>query len=335
MALDIKILRLLFENYFMKKAILLVLLIFTVFCCKNEDKVAVEIEKINVDIAVERFDRAFAAAEPKDLANLKKSFPFLFSKRIPDSVWVNRMEDTLQQQLFGEVGSEFEDFQNIEQELSALFQHLKYYDKSFKAPRVITLTNDVDYRYPVVVTDSLVLIALDNYLGKDHEFYANISDYLKQDMDKNQIVVDIAEQYARRSIFPPEKSNFLEEMIYFGKILYFKDRVIPFKTDAEKIAYTKQQLQFANLNEEMIWTHFVEKETLFDGDDKLVTRFIAEAPFSKFYLEIDNQSPGRLGQYIGWQIVRAYMINNDVDFMQMMQTDPTEIFNKSNYKPAK
>jgi len=200
---------------------------------------------------------------------------------------------------------------------------------------LVTLTNDVDYRYPVVVTDSLVLIALDNYLGSEHEFYANISDYLKQDMVKSQIVVDVAEQYARRSVFPPEKKNFLEEMIYFGKILYFKDRVIPFKTDAEKIAYTKQQLQFAKLNEEMIWTHFVEKETLFDGDDKLVTRFIAEAPFSKFYLDIDNQTPGRLGQFIGWQIVRAYMENNEVDLVEMMQTDPTEIFNKSNYKPAK
>jgi hypothetical protein len=29
--------------------------------------------------------------------------------------------------------------------------------------------------------------------------------------------------------------------------------------------------------------------------------------FSKFYLEIDNESPGQVGGWIGWQIVRSYM----------------------------
>jgi len=64
-------------------------------------------------------------------------------------------------------------------------------------------------------------------------------------------------------------------------------------------------------------------------------RFIADAPFSKFYLQLDRESPGRLGQYIGWQIVRAYMNNNDIAFLDMMKKDAAEIFNKSNYKPPK
>ena len=319
----------------MRNFYLLCLLAITFASCKNEDKVAAEIEKIDVDFSVERFDRIFAKAEPEDLENLKATFPFLFSKRIPDSLWYDRMDDTLQQQLFEAVDTQFDDFKSTTNEISRLFQHLKYYDKQFRVPRVVVLTNDVDYRYPVVVTDTLVLIALDNYLGSGHEFYGNIQSYISATMTKEQVVVDLAAQYAKRTIFPPEKKNFLEEMIYFGKALYFKDEVIPFKTDAEKIGYTKQQLEFAKVNEEMVWTHFVEKEMLFDNDNTLVSRFIAEAPFSKFYLDIDNQTPGRLGQYIGWQIVRAYMKNNDVDFMEMMETDPTEIFNKSNYKPAK
>ncbi len=303
--------------------------------CKTDDKVAAEIEKIDVDYKVERFDQIFADALPQDLGNLKNTFPFLFSKRIPDSVWVNRMNDTLQKQLFTAVDSQFNNFESTKSELTDLFQHLKYYDKSFDVPRVITLINDVDFRYPVVVNDSLVLIALDNYLGSDHEFYGNIQSYITATMMEDQIVVDVAEEYAKRNIFPNQKKNFLEEMIYFGKTLYFKDKIVPFKTDAEKIGYSQQQLEFAKVNEEMIWTHFVEKEMLFDNDNALVSRFIAEAPFSKFYLDIDNQTPGRLGQYIGWQIVRAYMKNNDVDVMEMMETDPSEIFNNSNYKPAK
>jgi uncharacterized protein YjaZ len=59
------------------------------------------------------------------------------------------------------------------------------------------------------------------------------------------------------------------------------------------------------------------------------------APFSKFYLEIDNESPGRVGQWIGWQIVRSFMENNKVSMQEMIKMDAKELFEKSKYKPKK
>jgi uncharacterized protein YjaZ len=59
------------------------------------------------------------------------------------------------------------------------------------------------------------------------------------------------------------------------------------------------------------------------------------APFSKFYLEIDNESPGRVGQWIGWQIVRSFMQNNKVSMQEMIKMDAKELFEKSKYKPKK
>ena len=102
-------------------------------------------------------------------------------------------------------------------------------------------------------------------------------------------------------------------MVYFGKILYFKDVMIPFKTDEEKIGYTKEQLAWALENESNIWEFFVERELLFETDPKLSGRFINPAPFTKFNLELDAESPGRLGQYIGWQIVNPWTTNFAVD----------------------
>ena len=124
-------------------------------------------------------------------------------------------------------------------------------------------------------------------------------------------------------------------MIYYGKVLYFKDVMIPFKEDEEKISFTKEQLNWAIDNESYIWRYFVERELLFDTDSKLLKRFINPAPFSKFNLELDTESPGRLGQYIGWQIVRAYMNNNDVALQQMLSTNAEDIFNNSKFKPRK
>jgi uncharacterized protein YjaZ len=75
---------------------------------------------------------------------------------------------------------------------------------------------------------------------------------------------------------------------------------------------------------------------LFDANPKNEQRFIHPAPFSKFYLEIDNQTPGRVGQWLGWQIVRSYMESNDeVTLEQLMAMDAKTIFDNSKYKPKK
>jgi gliding motility-associated lipoprotein GldB len=277
----------------------------------------------------------FKNAQPSELPKLKQAYPFMFSERIPDSLWVMRMNDTLQQLLASEVEKTFNNFQSVEDDIEGLFQHLKYYDKTFKEPRIITVTSDVDYRSKTIVTDTIVIIALDTYLGANHEFYVDIPKYITQNMEKSQVVSDLATNYSDKYIFQSQRKTLLDEMIYFGKQLYFKDKMIPFKTDAEKIGYTQSQLDWSIANESYIWQYFVERELLFSTDSSLPARFLASAPFSKFYLELDNESPGRLGQYIGWQIVKAYMENNDVSLMDMLQKDAAEIFNNSKFKPRK
>lgn len=319
----------------MRQILVFSFMMLSFFGCKDDESAENEISKIETNFTVERFDRAFATTKPDHLSNLKQTFPFLFSKRTPDSVWIDRMTDTMQIELNKATSTKFGDFKSVTNDIQGLFQHLKYYDKTFKEPRVITLTNFVEYRNKLVVTDTVVLIAIDNYLGSDHEFYANLPRYLAENMKPSQIVVDLAKAYSEKQIFQLQKKTLLDEMIYFGKQLYFKDVMIPFKTDAEKIGYTPEQLAFAKANEEMIWSQFVQNELLYDTDSSLPARFIADAPFSKFYLEIDSQTPGRLGQYIGWQIVKAYMKNNDVSLKEMMQTEAVEIFNTSYYKPPK
>jgi uncharacterized protein YjaZ len=74
---------------------------------------------------------------------------------------------------------------------------------------------------------------------------------------------------------------------------------------------------------------------LYDTDATLARRFIYPAPFSKFYLEFDNETPGRVGAWIGWQIVRSYMKNNTVPLQQLLAMDARELFELSRYKPKK
>jgi len=319
----------------MKRLIVLFLILGSFIACKKDNEIDRDIARIDIDFTIERFDRIFAESAPKDLTELKETFPFLFSSKYPDSLWIKKMQDTIQIQLSNETKRIFGDFENEKSEIKQLFQHLKFYFPEFKTPRVITVTSNVDYRNKVIVTDSILLIALDNYLGKDHGFYNSIPQYLVNNFNKGQITPDLATEYAKKYAFQPQRRTLLDEMIYYGKILYFKDIVLPLKTDSEKIGYTKDQLDWAMANEGEIWSYFIENEMLFDTDTQLLSRFINPAPFSKFYLNLDNETSGRIGQYMGWQIVKAYMKNNDESFSTMLIKSANEIYEQSKFKPRK
>ena len=294
-----------------------------------------EIEKIPVTVDIVRFDKEFAASKPSDLGALKAKFPILFPKQFHDSIWIQKMQDTLQQQLNEEVAKRFSSDLQLEDDLHSLFQHIKYYFPQFRSPTVITTTTDVDYRNKVVLYGDLLVIGLDNYLGSDHFFYGGIKKYISQNLKDTQLMPDISSAYAQRLIAKPQQRSLLAQMVFFGKELYLKDIWLPNLSDAEKIGYTEAQFQWARKNESEVWRYFVEKEILFSTDTKLPVQFINPAPFSKFYLEIDNESPGMIGRYLGWQIVRSYMKNNKVSAVQLMIKEPEELFKESKFKPAK
>ncbi|WP_375238665.1 gliding motility lipoprotein GldB [Aurantibacter sp.] len=318
----------------MKKLSVLVLCIIVLVSCIDDSKSNIDVSSIEVNFNIERFDKAFGEAKPQDLPKLKAAFPFMFSNRFTDDFWLVQMQDSLQQELHKETANVFSNLSKQKVEITKLFKHLKYYNSYFKTPRVVTATSSVDYRNKVIVTDTIVLISLDTYLGDKHFFYDGLQEYLKANMKPEQMVVDIATKYGEMTVFQPKRKTLLDEMIYYGKLLAYKDRVIPFKSDAEKIGYSLAQFDWAKVNEENIWTYFIERELLFSTDNKLASQFINPAPFSKFYLaEIDSDSPGRIGRFVGWRIVKSYLKNNDVSFEDMLKTDAETIFNLSKYKP--
>ena len=185
------------------------------------------------------------------------------------------------------------------------------------------------------MTPDYLFISLDTYLGKEHPFYIGLQEYLKKNFEKDQILPDIANEIAEVYVPQPDSKTFLAHMLYYGKILYLKDRFLPKVADHNKIGYTEEELKWALENEEEIWRYFVEKEVIFDTNPELYSRFLYPAPFSKFYLELDAESPARLGQFIGWQVIRRYMDKNELSIQEMLTTDAETIFNKANYKPKK
>lgn len=318
----------------MKYYLLLFSLLVFFLSCDKKNKIEKKVEEIPVTVKVERFDKIFFETAPEDLAKIKKEFPYFFPEGNDDSVWLEKMKHPLWRELYGEVQKKYANFNPIKSDVETLFKHIRYYFPKTKVPKVITVISEMDYNNKVIYADSLLIISLEMYLGKNHKFY-QFPNYIKQNFEQKQIMPDIVSSFSKQKTRPDRDGNFLSAMIQSGKELYLKDMLLPEYSDEDKIGYTAEQLIWCAENEAYIWRYFIEKEMLYSDDQKLLPRFINPAPFSKFYLEIDNESPGQVGAWVGWQIVRSYMKNNEVSLQQLLDANAKEIFEKSKYKPKK
>ena len=312
------------------------LLILSNISCNDINNKENKINSIDVKIRVERFDKIFDSISESNIYDIKKKYSFLFPGNLSDDFWINKSNDTIYNLLTKAVAKKFDNFEVIENNISHLFKHLKHEFPHINIPRIISVINNVDYENKLILADSLLIISIDSYLGINHSLYAGVPLFIKKDMDINYLISNIAEKYSVETIKKYSERNFLSKIIFYGKQLYFKDIIMTHSSDEIKIGYSKDENTWANKNELFIWQYIIEKQLLYDTDERLDDRFLLPSPFSKFYLEIDNDSPGKIGQWIGWQIVRSYSNEfPNAKLVEILDLPAEELFNKSKYKPRR
>lgn len=306
--------------------------------CTKSSSVEADYDKINAvdqQTTINRFDKEYFEFDIKNIDKVALEYPYFFPEEIDPAEFLGKRNDSLWLEVYGEVSKTFpnnDKFKDVE----FLFKAIKFYFPEQKVPnKLITVVGDMEKEFGAIYTDSIAIITLETYLGQDHKYYTDFPQYLRNEYNTDQMAQDMAEKFAYKVIKPSGDRSLIANMVQQGKILYLKDALLPYTADNEKICYDPEQIQWCEENEAEIWSYFIEKKLLFDSDGRLDARFVRKAPFSKFYLEIDQESPGRVGAWIGWQIVKSYMQNNDVDLKTLLNTEPREIFEKSKYKPNK
>jgi gliding motility-associated lipoprotein GldB len=327
------------KDFIVRKSVLnrLLLVCFVVFVfmgCQFSDSKK-EISEIPVAIEWVRFEQKFYRSSPQELPALKKEFPYFFPSQYSDAIWEQRLIDSLQLELFDQINKVFPSIDSLQAQAKSLFQHIKYYFPETNIPKIITVVSDVDYHNKIIDADSLLLVSIDTYLGKDNHLYSGIPKYISANLNKEQIIPDMVSVLSKRYISSPQNRTLLSQMIFRGKQLYLKDLFLPSTIDHLKIGYSQKQLSWVQENEAHIWRFFVEQKLLFSSNTNQIYRFIDPAPFTKFYLDIDQESPGRVGQWLGWMIVRSFAQNNDVSLPELLAMPANELFQKSKYKPSR
>lgn len=233
-----------------------------------------------------------------------------------------------------EVENEFKDISWLEEELSGAFSHLKYYYPDIQIPVVKTVATGFDH--DLHVTDSLIIIGLDYYMGKGAKYRPQgIYDYILKRYEKKFIVPSIMLLYGISSDFNShnkEDNTVLSDMISYGKSFYFAKKMLPCTPDSTLIWYDQKEIEGINENQEIVWAHFIEKGLLFETSHLVKKKYLDERPKT---FEIGTECPPRVATWLGWQIVKKYSSDKPkVSLQELMElSDAKAIFDESKYRP--
>jgi hypothetical protein len=223
----------------------------------------------------------------------------------------------------------------IEQQLNKAWQHYLYYYPDKAIPQVYSYISGLEFEYPVQLHDSILLIGLDMYLGKDFEPYgmSRIPQYRTRRATSDYLIRDVMLEVGGNIPIKYKSENILlDQMVENGKLLYFLDATLSEVHDTIKISYSDKQLDWCHANERNLWAFIIENELLFSSDYEKTHKLIIDAPFTSFF---PDGSPGRTGWWVGWQIVRSFMENNsNVTIPQLMEElTARQILDNSSYNP--
>lgn len=331
-----------------------ILLCAAAFSACTHKRKTPDVSKIPIAVKVARFDQDLYRVDTNQvmagLQTLSKTYPGFLPTFIKDIMNFGPYSDS-NKVLPAEVKSmltnkdlillqtavdqHFAGMKTEEEQLSLAFKYTKYYIPSFQPPRVVAFTSAIS-NYGAVTVDSILGIGLDMYLGGDFGVYQQIPDlpnYMIRKFSKEYLVPD-AVKALEQQLYPPQKtgSRLIAQMVDAGRQQYFLEMVLPGSADTIRTGYTKDQMAWCYDNEQMIWQYFVQRNLLYITDWQETTHYMGEGPSTQ---GMPPGSPGQIGIFIGWQIVRSYMDRHpETTLQQLMEMkDPVQIFNEAKYKP--
>lgn len=337
----------------MKKISLLLICALSLAACKNKSGKP-DVSAINAAVTISRFDLDFFRTDTNNIAEglrrLQAAYPDFYSDFMQWILMVSGADSNARTQqvtrefirfytpLQQHLTTTFQQTDGLKKELEQAFRYVKYYVPGYKVPPVIFFTGPFDAP-GVANTTSGIAFGLQQYAGQGYEAYQSpaiqelFPAYISRRfssvyMAANGLKAVVQELFPDRSAGKP----LIEQMIEKGKQWYVLDKFMPDAPDSVKTGYTAKQLEWCAANEGMIWSYLVKNEDLNSLRPDVLQIYIGEAPFTQGMPQ--EYSPGNLGQWIGWQIVKKYMAGKSgISLETLMRTDPRIISQEAKYKP--
>ena len=314
--------------------------------CKDDNCIeAPDVSSIEISVNIERLDKKLYKIPTKnDLIELLKqnkmfAEAFLNLSQYPAShIIEDRLFNLLKSgdidSLFIEVEKTFGDLEDIRLEFESAFRYLKYHYPDTKVPKIQTVVTGI--ANDLYISDSLIIIGLDYYLGPQGKYQPyDIPAYILKRYQKEYLVPQIMLMYSSYYNTTNYKDQTaLADMIYYGKAYHLAKSLMPCTPDSIFTGYTTFETTDIKEHEPVIWASILENEVLYEKVPFIKDKFLSERPKT---LEVGENCPGRIGRWVGWQMIKKYVEENpEVTLPELMKMDNAQqIFSESKYKPIK
>ncbi len=341
------------------KRSIIVLLFFVLFsACQSEDRHLPDVDHLIPEIELVRFEQELFQLDTNDLAAgiaaLEAKHPDFtavffrhiiplrrgdFSPEEQELVLKAYLRYPLIQEIFKR--SQAIDFGSRGGKWNDLRKSLAYF--SYYFPEVplpdtlLTFVSQFEFAGFLYGENQLAL-GLDMFLGPDFDYKSVspnepiFSDYLSRTYTPEHINAKLMQLLIEDNLPEPTNGRLLDYMIYNGKKLQLLDLVLPLTPDSIKLEMTAQQTQWLQENEAPIYVYLQSEELLYETDFKKFRKYIDPSPNSP---GMPEEAPGRSANYIGWQIVSAWMKRHpDAKIQDLLAiSDGQRILAESRYKP--
>lgn len=312
-----------------------------------------DISDIEVDLKIERFEKDLFLL---DTANRDSVIEQLISKygdffffyfndyashwrmqNDSDNSWKDSVAAYVSDQtlhaLYDSVVKKFPDLSSIQEQLTTSLRYFKFYFPQVTIPDVITLINGPSHG-AFTYGDSTLCMVLDDYMGPEFSFYKfqDIPQYLIWRFRPEFIVPNCMQvMITHKFPFDPVGKKLLDAMVYNGKVLYLRSKVMPDAPDSLVTNFRNEDLKWCNDNEPQIWKFFITKNLLYSQDPLEYLKYVNDGPTTS---GMPQESPGNVGTWVGWRIISKYMKqHSEITLQQLMEADAQMILTESRYKP--
>jgi hypothetical protein len=323
-------------------SVILLLLFFT--SCEQKFKEEIpNVSDIQMDVKIVRLDKEMRKLETVEQVEQflnqysQVADEFFMRKKYPQSkVLAERMLGFIQHPatdtLMRDIDQVFGDFEKHRKEFEQAFQFIKYYYPEFQTPTIYTIASG--FVGDIFIGEGFIVIGLDYMAGEKATYRPpSLPQYILKRCQPEYIVPNTMILMANRYVqYDAKDKTMIADMIFYGKALHFAHKTTPFLSDTLILGYTSQELADCYSNEEKVWKYFVQEQLFFETAFDKKRKFVEESP--KVY-EIGNNCPGRIGRWLGLQIIRSFEAKNSgisLDSLLKIR-DAKYIFEESKYKP--
>ncbi len=225
----------------------------------------------------------------------------------------------------------YDDFSSYENEIKEVLKYYQFHFPKMPIPQIYTCLTEFTYQG---FTDgpNMLVLSTEYFLGENFSAYqAFAPQYHYRYFREDYWARTVAELLATEMMAIIPQNNMLDAMIDNGKKIYITEQLIPYAQDSMLHLYSKEQMQWCEDNEELIWSHFVNEDLLYSVKRRDFVKFISPAPHSP---GMPPDAPGRTANYIGWKIIKKYMEKNPQISLEDLanEVDAQKILKDSKYK---